>query len=165
MFFLIVSCRDRQVVHKSITKPGKKEMADMNRFLVQRDKEVIENYIERKNLKLTESPTGLWYFIENEGSGDLLKENEKISMEYECSLLDGTVCYSSSTSGPKEVILGRTTIEPGMNEGFRLLKPGAEAIFILPPFLAYGMVGDGKKIPPRSIIVYRVRILEVEKLE
>ncbi len=155
---LIVSCRDHQSAGKIIIKPGRKEMADMNRFLVQKDKEIIESYIERKNLKMTESPTGLWYSIEKEGSGDFLKENEKFPMEYECSLLDGTICYSSSVSGPKEIILGRTTLEPGLNEGLRLLKPGAEALFILPPFLAYGMVGDGKNIPPRSIIVYRVII-------
>jgi FKBP-type peptidyl-prolyl cis-trans isomerase len=74
-------------------------------------------------------------------------------------LLDGTLCYSSADLGPKEIVLGKTELEPGMNEGLRLLKPGAEALFILPPFLAFGLVGDGKKIPPRTIIVYSVSIL------
>jgi FKBP-type peptidyl-prolyl cis-trans isomerase len=143
-----------------VNKPGKKEMTDLNRYLVQKDREIIQNYIERKNLKMTESPTGLWYYIKNEGSGKFLKDNDRIVIDYECSLLDGTVCYSSASLGPKEIILGRTAIEPGMNEGLRLLKPGAEAIFILPPFLAYGIVGDGKKIPPRSTIVYNVGILK-----
>jgi hypothetical protein len=35
-------------------------------------------------------------------------------------------------------------------------------VFILPPFLAFGLVGDGKKIPPRTIIVYNVSILTEE---
>ena len=113
-------------------------MADLNRYLVQKDKERIENYIERKHLKMTESPTGLWYQIINEGSGDRFTDNDKITMNYECSLLDGTKCYSSETLGPKEIVLGKSDIEPGMNEGLRLLKPGAEAIFIIPPYLAYG---------------------------
>jgi FKBP-type peptidyl-prolyl cis-trans isomerase FkpA len=80
-------------------------------------------------------------------------------MNYECRLIDGTVCYSSDDLGPKQVSIGKTDIEPGLNEGLRLLKPGAEAVFILPPFLAFGLVGDGKKIPPRTIIVYDVSIL------
>jgi FKBP-type peptidyl-prolyl cis-trans isomerase FkpA len=50
-------------------------------------------------------------------------------------------------------------MEPGLNEGLRILKPGAEAIFILPPFLAYGLLGDGKMIPSRSVIVYNIKIL------
>jgi len=79
-------------------------------------------------------------------------------MHYECSLLDGTLCYDSSETGPKEVVLGRTDIEAGLNEGLRMLKRGGEALFILPPFLAYGLVGDGKKIPSRSIIVYKIKI-------
>ena len=80
-------------------------------------------------------------------------------MDYECSLLDGTRCYSSKELGPKELILGKSEIEAGLNEGLRLLKPGAEAIFIIPPFLAFGLIGDGKLIPPRAVMVYNVKVM------
>ena len=160
--FSFVSCRNEKVPGAAVIKPGKEEMADLNRYLVEKDREIIENYIERKKLTMAESQTGLWYSVINEGTGEYLKDFDRIVMNYECSLLDGTVCYSSSNLGPKEVILGKTDIEPGMNEGLRLLKPGGEALFILPPFLAYGLVGDGKKIPPRTVIVYSVRITEVK---
>jgi len=155
-----VSCRSDPADNKVAAKPGKQEMAELNRYLVQKDREVIENYIERKKLGMTESPTGLWYLIKYEGSGEYLRDNDRIVMNYECSMLDGTVCYSSVDIGPKEIIFGKTELESGLNEGLRLLKPGAEAIFILPPFLAYGLVGDGKKIPPRTIIVYSISIPE-----
>jgi FKBP-type peptidyl-prolyl cis-trans isomerase len=156
--FSLVSCQNNQVPLNEAKKPGKEEMTGLNRYLVQKDREIIQNYIERKNLKMTESPTGLWYSLTNEGTGNFLTDNDRIVMDYECSLLDGTECYSSSSLGPREIVIGRTAVEPGMNEGLRMLKPGAEAIFILPPFLAYGIVGDGKKIPPRSIVVYNVSI-------
>jgi FKBP-type peptidyl-prolyl cis-trans isomerase len=137
-------------------------MEELNRYLILKDKERIQNYIERKGLQMIESPTGLWFQIIEEGEGRNLTDNSKISMEYDCSLLDGTECYSSEKTGPKELILGRSEMEPGLNEGLRILKPGAEAIFILPPYLAYGLPGDGKMIPPRSIIVYKVNILQPE---
>lgn len=136
------------------------EMADLNKYFVQKDRERIKNYIERKNLKMNESPTGLWYQILKQGDGAPFTDNRKITFEYDCSLLDGTLCYSSETLGPKEVVLGKSNIEAGLNEGLHLLKPGAEAIFILPPFLAFGLRGDGKKIPSRAIIVYNVNILQ-----
>jgi FKBP-type peptidyl-prolyl cis-trans isomerase len=160
LLFLLISaaCNTSSHDQKQANKPGKRDMEAVNRYLVQKEREVIQNYIERKGLKMTESPTGFWYMVEKQGDGDYLKDNDRISMNYECYLLDGTFCYSSSESGPKEIILGRTEIEPGMNEGLKLLKRGAQAIFIIPPFLAYGLVGDGKKIPPETTIVYNVSI-------
>jgi len=156
--FSIISCNSNREAKKVDMKPATKDLTELNRYLVQKDREIIENYIERKNLDMTESPTGLWYLVKNEGNGGFLADNDKIAMIYECALLDGTQCYSSDTLGPKEIILGKTKLEPGLDEGLRLLKPGAEAVFILPPFLAYGLIGDGNKIPPRATIVYRVKI-------
>jgi FKBP-type peptidyl-prolyl cis-trans isomerase len=138
--------------------PGKSEMADLNRYLVRKDRERIENYVERKNLKMKETPTGLWYLILSEGEGKYLTDMDKVEMEYESSLLDGTPCYSSAELGPKVIILGKTSLESGLDQGLRMLRHDGEALFILPPFMAYGLPGDGKKIPSRAIIVYKVRI-------
>jgi len=156
----LVECNDKKGEVQIARRPGKNEMADLNRYLVQKDRERIKNYIERKNLHMAESPTGLWYQILQDGSGSTFTDNDKIVMEYEVSLLDGTKCYSSKDLGSKEVVLGKSTMEPGLNEGLRLLKPGSEAIFIIPPFLAFGLVGDRKMIPSRSVIVYNVNILQ-----
>ena len=140
------------------SRPGSSDMADLNRYMVQKDKERIQNYIERKGLRMTETRTGLWYQIISEGEGAAFGEKSMVVMEYECSLLDGTLCYSSRETGPRELILGRSEMEAGLNEGLRLLKPGSEAIFIIPPFLAYGLVGDRKLIPPRAVLVYNVTV-------
>jgi FKBP-type peptidyl-prolyl cis-trans isomerase FkpA len=156
----VFSCRDKHSDLITASRPGSNEMADLNKYLVQKDRERIKNYIERKNLKMTESPTGLWYQIINEGNGKPFSDNDKIVMNYKCSLLDGTKCYSSDESGPKELVLGKSIMEPGLNEGLRLLKPGSEAVFIIPPYLAYGLVGDRKMIPSRAVIVYNVNILQ-----
>ncbi len=94
--------------------------------------------------------------------GKIFTDKDKVVMDYECSLLDGTKCYSSSDLGPKEVVIGRREIEPGLDQGLKLLKPGAEAVFIIPPFLAYGIIGDRKMIPSRAVIVYNVNILQVK---
>jgi FKBP-type peptidyl-prolyl cis-trans isomerase FkpA len=138
---------------------GKTELTDLNRYLVQKDRERIQNYIERKNLPMKESETGLWYWIKKEGAGKFLSDNDKILMNYKCSLLDGTEIYNSDKLGPKEFVLGKSDIEAGLNEGLRLVKRGGEAIFILPPFLAHGLVGDGKSIPSRAVLVYNIEIL------
>ena len=156
---LFVSCKNDTDKRRNLSGPDKTEMADLNRYFVQKDRERIQNYIERKNLKMNETPTGLWYQVTNIGEGDFFKEKDKVIMNFVCSLLDGTVCYSSDELGPKEIILGRSEMEAGLNEGIRLLKPGSEAVFIIPPYLAYGLIGDRKKIPSRAILVYNIEIL------
>jgi FKBP-type peptidyl-prolyl cis-trans isomerase FkpA len=159
---LSVACAGNSQKPATENKPAKKDMADLNRFLIQKDKERIQNYIERKNLRMTESPTGLWYQIVKEGTGEKFTEKDKIVFNYKCSLLDGTECYNSDNLGPKEVALGRSEIEPGLNEGLRMLGRGAEAIFILPPYLAYGLLGDRNKIPSRAVVVYYVNIIQTK---
>jgi FKBP-type peptidyl-prolyl cis-trans isomerase FkpA len=159
---VLSACVNKPAEKIATGKPGKNDMAELNRYFVQKDRERIQNYIERKSLSMTESPTGLWYQITTEGSGRNFTDNDRVVMDFECSLLDGTVCYTSENQGKKELILGKSQMEPGMNEGLRLLKPGARAIFIMPPFLAYGLIGDGKTIPSRAVIVYNVKIMPGE---
>lgn len=154
---VISSCSNEKPV-ALISKPDKSDMEELNRYFIQKDKERIQSYIERKKLNMAETSSGLWYQILKQGSGELLVPGDRIMMDYELSLLDGTLCYTSEESGPREIVLGRTGIEPGLYEGLLMLKPGAEAQFIIPPFLAYGLPGDGKKIPPRSVIFYKIRI-------
>jgi FKBP-type peptidyl-prolyl cis-trans isomerase FkpA len=153
-----VSCRNGTEKKPAVLQPGDNQMADLNRYMVRKDRERIQSYIERKNLRMTETQTGLWYQILMKGEGETFSENDRIIMDYECSLLDGTRCYSSNELGPKVFILGKSELEAGLNEGMHLLNPGSEAIFIIPPFLAYGLIGDRKLIPPRAILVYSVKV-------
>jgi len=159
----LVSCNNDPDKNVNTKRPGVNELAGLNRYFVQKDRERIQNYIERKNLKMKETATGLWYQVIKEGRGDFFKNNEKIIMEYQCSLLDGRKCYSSKDIGPREIILGKGELEAGLNEGLRLLKPESEAIFILPPYLAFGLIGDNRAIPPRATIVYEIKILNEKK--
>lgn len=159
VFLLLAGCGGRGEKPAPVSIPGKNEMADLNRYLIMKDRERIENFIERKQLVMQETPTGLWYQIRKEGEGDHPADNERVIFSYECTLLDGTFCYSSEERGPKEIILGRSELEPGLNEGLRLMKTGGEGIFILPPYLAYGVPGDGNKIPPRAVLVYEITVL------
>jgi FKBP-type peptidyl-prolyl cis-trans isomerase FkpA len=159
LVLVLFSCRSDNSGAPVTGQPARADMEDVNRYLISKDRERIQSYIERKGLQMEESPAGLWYRVIEEGSGGKLRDNDRIVMEYKCSLLDGTLCYDSEQTGPLEITLGRTGIEPGLNEGLRMLRPGSKAIFILPPFLAHGLPGDGKKIPPRSVVVYNVYIL------
>ncbi|PWD98326.1 FKBP-type peptidyl-prolyl cis-trans isomerase [Marinilabilia rubra] len=134
----------------------------INRSLVEREQKKIEQYVKEHNLEMETTGTGLWYGIEAEGEGDKVKKGQVVTLDYEIKLLDGTVCYSSDESGPKEFLVGQGGVESGLEEGVLLLKPGAKARFIMPPHLAHGLIGDDDQIPSRAIILYEVTVLDVK---
>jgi FKBP-type peptidyl-prolyl cis-trans isomerase FkpA len=138
------------------------KLVEINRILVKKDQQRIAGYLERKNLKMKETGTGLWYNIEKQGDGQLAAKGKTAVIEYTVSLLDGTVCYSSKTEGTKTFRIGMGGVESGLEEGILLMKTGGKATFILPPHLAYGLPGDGKKIPARSILLYEVELLSLQ---
>ena len=49
----------------------------------------------------------------------------------------------------------------GVSQAIAQLQEGDSAVFIFPPNLAYGLPGDGHRVPRRAIIVYELRILNV----
>ena len=95
IFFFTVKCNNTSENKVIKIRPGENELTDLNRYFVQKDRERIQNYIERKNLPMKESGSGLWYYIRKKGTGNYFSDNDKISINYVCSLLDGTECYNS----------------------------------------------------------------------
>jgi FKBP-type peptidyl-prolyl cis-trans isomerase len=157
--FLACACNSADRSDVNTKKPDKGDLEKVNTYLVEKDRERILAFIERKGLKLAESKSGIWYSISSEGEGQKFSEGSKVLFSYKSYLLDGTECYSSEITGPREVTVGKTEIEAGLSEGLKMLKPGGKALFIIPSFLAYGLLGDDKKIPPRAVIVYEIEIL------
>lgn len=158
--FLLFACRP-SAVEPVNTKPDNRQQEHfiaLNRYLLERDMILIDNYARRNQLKLTRTPSGLSYQIIQHGKGRKIKLDDKVIFAYRLSLLDGTVCYSSDSTGLKTTYIGKGELERGLDEGLTYLHVGDSAIFILPPHLAYGIIGDGKCIPPRSCIVYHIRI-------
>lgn len=137
-------------------------LEEMNRKMLQYESELIDNYIEKNNLKVIKTGTGLRYQIFNEGDGDLIKKGDVVTLEYELRLLSGELLYSSENDGNKVFLVSRGGVETGLEEAVLKLKNNSEAILILPSHLAHGLVGDGNKIPPKAIIVYKIKVIDIK---
>ncbi len=158
--FLFTGCREKNGQKEQTGGISKEQLAEINRQLLIKDRERIISYIERKGLDMRETDTGLWYFESVDGKGSI-NDGNKVILEYTCSLLDGTVLYNSKEDGLMTFEVGKSDIPTGLNEGVKLLGEGSEAILIMPGYLGYGLLGDENKIPARSILVYNLRVLEV----
>ena len=122
---------------------SKESLIRANKGLVTIDKERIEAFAERHQWDMATTETGLWCQIYEHGTGD------------------GTLCYSSDSTGEKTFLIGQGGVESGLEEGILLMRCGDKARFIMPPHLAHGLPGDNDKIPPRSTIVYQVELLNL----
>ena len=162
LFFLFASCRNMNDKHESVNSPQAETLIKINRYLVKEDAERIMKVGERKGWKLTKHNSGLFYQILEHGNGTKPGEGDKVTYSYKTELLNGDYCFSSDSNGYRSFRIDKSKIEPGWNELSKELVTGDSVLMILPPYLGYGLAGDGGAIPPRSILVYHMRLIRVE---
>lgn len=143
-------------------KQIQEDLVNVNKYLVKKDAEAIKAFAERREWEMQESKTGLYYQIYEQGEGRKAEKDKIVTLNYSVKLLDGTLCYSSDSLGAKVFKIGMGGVEAGLEEGILLLREGDKARFIMPPYMAHGLVGDDNKIPARSIIIYNVELLKIE---
>ncbi len=166
LLFILSALACRQ---KSSTSAEKQALSNpenlikANKILVRKDSVKIAAYVKRRNWEMSETETGLWYMIYENGKGPLAKKGEVATINYKISLLDGTECYSSDDLGPKIFKIGQGGVESGLEEGILLMHVGDKARFIMPPHLAHGLIGDEKRIPARAIILYEVKLIKLNE--
>ena len=84
-------------------------------------------------------------------------------MRFVLSLLNSQKIYSSDSSGLKIIFPGTSKGETGLQEALQLMHEGDNARLIVPYHLAYGLLGDLKRIPASATLVYDVEIVSVGK--
>ncbi|MBE0649472.1 MAG: FKBP-type peptidyl-prolyl cis-trans isomerase [Bacteroidales bacterium] len=160
---VLVSCSgNRQSQKSNKINLTENQLIQLNKKWVEQENTKIDDFIKQKQWNMKETSTGLRYMIYSHGNGEGAKIGEIATIKYSVSLLDGTVVYSSAQSGLKTFRIGHSTEVSGLEEGIILLKVGDKAKFLLPSHLAYGLSGDGRKIPPDVPIIYDVELVQLK---
>jgi FKBP-type peptidyl-prolyl cis-trans isomerase FkpA len=129
---------------------------------VQANLKVGEDFLAKnKTVKgVFTTPSGLQYMVLRQGNGPRAKPGQKVRVNYEGKLLDGTVFDSSYARGqPAE--FGLNQVIPGWTEGVGLMPVGGKYRFWIPAALAYGETGTGDDIPPNSALTFDVELLAI----
>lgn len=114
------------------------------------------------NAKRTAS--GLYYVIDQEGTGATAQPGQTVVAHYTGTLFDNGNKFDSSLDRgqPFEFPIGQHRVIAGWDEGFALLKVGTKGKLIIPYNLAYGDRSPGPGIPPKSDMVFEVEMLGVK---
>jgi len=167
---VIFACESKTPMHVQGKAPSERRMEEyrealisQNRQLIQEEMISINAYAGRKGLEMDTTSTGLRFmFTVRNPAGKRARLMSDVTVAYSMELLDGSLCYSSDSSGLLNFTLGQSDEPSGLQEGLLRMREGEEAVLIVPSYLAYGVTGDGHCVPGSSSILYRIKLEEVK---
>lgn len=127
----------------------------------------LQDYFAKNSLSPTKTPTGMYYMIDKEGTGDVAKQGQTVVVNYTGKLLDGTTFDSNIDPKfqhvePLSFQLGGGQVIPGWDEGVGYLKKGSKAKLFIPSQLAYGAQAR-PGLPANSILMFDVEVLDIKE--
>lgn len=164
-----VSCKSRYRQPEQEAKspyPDQESIFRANQAILKQNDQSIRDQATIKGWKLSETGSGVFYQIftaSKKHPDQRIAPGDWVSLSYRLNLLDGTECYSSKGKGLKQFIVNKSEAEPGLHEAIQFLRPGDSALIIIPPHRAFGLTGDGNRIPPRAILVYEIHVDSVAR--
>ena len=118
-----------------------------------------------KNAKLpgvVTLPSGLQYKVITPGAGNSPKSTDTVTVNYEGTLIDGTVFDSSYKRGTPATFPVNAVIK-GWQEALPLMKPGATWMLYIPASLAYGKQGSMGAIGPNETLIFKVDLISIKQ--
>ncbi|MDZ4752441.1 MAG: FKBP-type peptidyl-prolyl cis-trans isomerase [Flavobacteriales bacterium] len=119
----------------------------------------IGDFIAENKWPMTQTSTGTYYWIYEDGGGEKAQNNDIVVLDYTIHLLDGSLCYQTDSLTLATVRVGMDNVESGIHEILLLLGEGDRARVILPSHRAFGYTGDSNKIPQNASLIYDLKIL------
>ena len=117
----------------------------------------IIKYIEDNNLTAKRSNSGLYYVINNEGTGARPTSSSNVTVAYKGYFLNGNVFDQSNANG---ISFGLNQVITGWTEGITYFKEGGNGILLVPSHLGYGSTGRGS-IPGGAVLVFDINLIRI----
>jgi FKBP-type peptidyl-prolyl cis-trans isomerase FkpA len=157
------------IVMVSLKTPAekKKETEEAAAKQTVTDEKLLKEYFEKNHIKATKTASGLYYKVEKEGTGDVAKAGQTVTVNYTGKTLDGVTFDSNVDSNfhhqkPFDFTLGRGQVIKGWDEGVALMKKGEKATLYIPSPLAYGERSPSPKIPENAILIFDVEVADIK---
>nr|WP_297309904.1 peptidylprolyl isomerase [uncultured Flavobacterium sp.] len=127
------------------------------------EKAAAEAELEAIAAGFNKTESGLRYQFINKGNGKKAEKGKKVAVHYKGQLVNGKEFDNSfKRKEPIEFTLGVGQVIEGWDEGIQLLQVGDKARFVIPSHLGYGSRGAGGVIPPNSVLIFDVELMDVK---
>jgi len=114
----------------------------------------IKKYIADNHLNAKRSESGLYYVIEEEGTGKQPTADSEVTVAYKGYFTNKTVFDQSDEKG---ISFPLRNVVPGWTEGIQYFKEGGKGILLIPSDLGYGPDAQGP-IPGGSVLIFDIKL-------
>ena len=114
---------------------------------------------QKQNVSVLESGLQVEILEQGDGRSPGLKSN--VVTHYHGTFIDGDVFDSSLERGEPATFPVNRVIK-GWTQALQMMKEGDVWRLTVPPHLAYGKSGAGQTIPPDTVLVFEVELIEVK---
>ena len=119
------------------------------------DKGIIEDYLADNGLTAQSTAQGLYYIIDNPGTGDHPTVSSTVTVRYTGKLLNGSVFDSGTISYSLSGLI------EGWQIGIPLFGVGGSGTLFIPSGLAYGTTGQGS-IAPNTVLIFDMELISFQ---
>ena len=106
-------------------------------------------------------PSGLQYKVLTTGNGKKPTANDKVSLNYRGTLIDGTEFDNSYKRG-EPVVFPVGGVIKGLSEALQLMPVGSKWQIVIPADIAYGEQGAGGQIAPNAVLIFEIELLGIK---
>lgn len=126
-------------------------------YTAKNEKEIVA-YIDKNNLNAQRSASGLYYVINELGTGAQPNANSTVTVAYKGYFTDGSPFDESK---PEGISFGLQQVIKGWTEGIAYFKEGGSGVLLVPSNLGYGSEGRSG-IPGGSVLIFDVKLISVQ---
>lgn len=135
----------------------KKSLSPEEQF--EKDVKEIREYISNNKLDAKETNSGLFYVVNEIGTGNHPYANDNVTVRYKGYTLDGSVFDQSDEDG---ITLNLQQVIKGWTEGIPKFKEGGKGILLIPSKLGYGESGSSSgSIDPNTVLIFDIDLLTI----
>ena len=140
---LFISCNsDREPLKTDYTAENEKEITD---------------YIAKNKLTAIKSDSGLYYIINEPGTGAAPTATSNVTVAYKGYYTNGKVFDQSK---PEGISFGLNQVIKGWTEGIPYFKTGGSGSLLIPSHLGYGSY-NYNGIPGGSVLIFDVKLIKI----
>lgn len=125
-------------------------------FTAQNEKDITE-FIANNHLTAQKSDSGLYYVINNPGTGAQPTATSNVTVAYKGTFINGKIFDQSTNAG---ITIGLNQVIKGWTEGIPYFKVGGSGLLLIPAHLGYGSY-DYNGIPGGSVLIFEINLIAV----
>jgi FKBP-type peptidyl-prolyl cis-trans isomerase len=173
--FTFTACLKDVMSRAQVDEYQQKKEIEMRKAQVEKDSVIINNLLAEKGIVAQSAAAGMRYVVKKEGKGPFAVSGQTALVHYAVYTLEGKLIDTSWASVAKDnnfdngnrnepypVVVNASDVIRGWHEMLQLMNKGMKVTVYIPSSLAYGPQGRGPEIPPNSILLFDMEVMDVK---